>query len=172
MGATSFETEVYTDGSAEDAYQQAVQEAFYEFGHEPYSGTIATTSGVYAVPGHKPMTLAEAEKIARDRLWVTTHKWGDCEALPLVEEWDEEWEVTGRKPVTISATPEQLRDPAWVRARIVDALQVRESEIYKWVIVATEATNVHLTAVLGRKTTDAYVGTDQVGWYLYGVAAT
>lgn len=45
MGAHEFQTdEVGTDLS--DAYARACEQAEYEYGHDPYNGTIATTSGV------------------------------------------------------------------------------------------------------------------------------
>ena len=50
MGATTFQ--LYTIGKYKDAkqaYNDLCEEALYEYGHDPYSGTIATTNGFHVV---------------------------------------------------------------------------------------------------------------------------
>jgi len=45
MGACNFDNLVVVKGSARDAYSEAVEDAEYEDGHDPYNGTISTTDG-------------------------------------------------------------------------------------------------------------------------------
>ena len=49
MGATDFTTTA-TGRNAQEAYRAACEEATYEHGHDPYNGTISTTSGVRELP--------------------------------------------------------------------------------------------------------------------------
>lgn len=48
MGACNFETEAYGTTAAQ-AYSRAVEDALHYSGHDPYNGTISTTSGVREV---------------------------------------------------------------------------------------------------------------------------
>ena len=50
MGAHNFEQTIYTQKSMRDAYDELVQEALHEDGHNGYNGTISTTGGVIASP--------------------------------------------------------------------------------------------------------------------------
>jgi hypothetical protein len=45
MGACDFSNLVVIKGKARDAYHDAVEDAEYEDGHDPYNGTISTTNG-------------------------------------------------------------------------------------------------------------------------------
>lgn len=45
MGATNFVQAMEGYDSPRDAYDEAVKDAIYCYGNNPYSGTIATTSG-------------------------------------------------------------------------------------------------------------------------------
>jgi len=45
MGACNFSNLVVIKGKARDAYHDAVEDAEYEDGHDPYNGTISTTDG-------------------------------------------------------------------------------------------------------------------------------
>jgi hypothetical protein len=45
MGAINFIEVVRGCDSPEDAYKEAVQQALYDCGHDPYNGTISTTRG-------------------------------------------------------------------------------------------------------------------------------
>jgi len=49
MGATTFRT-IATGRTAEDAYNRACEQAEFEYGHDPYNGTISTTSGFVSIP--------------------------------------------------------------------------------------------------------------------------
>jgi len=44
MGACSFEV-IYVAKTAQEAYNNAVEDAIFEDGHNPYNGTISTTDG-------------------------------------------------------------------------------------------------------------------------------
>ncbi len=60
MGATNFG--MYTVGkykSAREAYNELCEEATYEYGHDPYSGTIATTNGFFVVENHPRVNTAK-----------------------------------------------------------------------------------------------------------------
>ena len=49
MGATDFATTAYGKTAA-DAYRSACEDALHENGHDPYNGTISTTSGFVEIP--------------------------------------------------------------------------------------------------------------------------
>jgi hypothetical protein len=44
MGATNLYVE-YNGNSMSEAYKAAVEDALHDWGHDPYNGTISTTSG-------------------------------------------------------------------------------------------------------------------------------
>lgn len=46
MGATDFHVTAFGK-DVHEAYRSAVDDALYEHGHDPYNGTISTTSGVH-----------------------------------------------------------------------------------------------------------------------------
>jgi hypothetical protein len=48
MGATFFRTS-YRGKSLSDAYKSAVEDAENEYGHDPYNGTISTTTGFHVI---------------------------------------------------------------------------------------------------------------------------
>lgn len=87
MGASNFEDRVYGVDNLTEAYEQAVADALTEYGHEPYNGTISTTSGVV------PSPLNTGKPIREDRIdWEAVskrldrlHKWENCEALRIAE---------------------------------------------------------------------------------------
>lgn len=84
MGATSFDTTIYTDADMESAYRQACAEALYEEGHEPYNGTISTTAGVRLSPlSSTPVPENQIDLAAIDERLSHLEKWGVCEALPI-----------------------------------------------------------------------------------------
>lgn len=76
MGAHSFED--YGPGKTPgEAYDELKSQAEYEYGHSPYSGTIATTSGfvVVDVPERKLFELAMAEDASEK---YNVGKWDNC----------------------------------------------------------------------------------------------
>jgi hypothetical protein len=86
MGSYNF-SNVYVDTvPLQTAYQNLVTEALYEYGHNPYSGTIATTGGVVEFKDFPVKTqddLDRAESIILDR----TQKWEHCEAVRFGGFW-------------------------------------------------------------------------------------
>lgn len=84
MGATNFVTGAVAGDSCNDAYNRAVKEAVREHGDDPYSGTIATTNGVYEAV-RSPMTVSGANVYA-GAMWETTHKWEATAAVPVAED--------------------------------------------------------------------------------------
>jgi len=49
MGATNFD-ETHFGKNVKEAYADAVDDARFEYGFDPYNGTISTTNGVYLFP--------------------------------------------------------------------------------------------------------------------------
>lgn len=84
MGATNFVTGAVAGDSCNDAYNRAVKESVREHGDDPYSGTIATTNGVYEAV-RSPMTVSGANVYA-GAMWETTHKWEASAAVPVAED--------------------------------------------------------------------------------------
>lgn len=66
MGATTFHIKVRKDNYERpyDAYRALVEEAEYEYGHDPYSGTIATCE--YMGKVEKPETSDEYDLLLDD----------------------------------------------------------------------------------------------------------
>lgn len=103
MGSCSFELTIMTTEGVEAAYRQLCAEALIEHGHDPYSGTIATTSGVNLVRDLAPMSLAEAQELASTRI-ENLRKWEQCEAIPLVHETPATYERIGETTVTVTVS--------------------------------------------------------------------
>ena len=89
MGATNFyiithENE-HTNKGMQAAYRNAVSEAKFMEGHDPYSGTIATTSGVspYTTKVYNENSK-ELHNVAEKAL-NKAEKWGDALAIPVRE---------------------------------------------------------------------------------------
>ncbi|MEU4406268.1 hypothetical protein AB0F88_17235 [Streptosporangium sp. NPDC023963] len=66
MGAHPF-TDYIATPDVEAAYQEAIDAAAGEYGHDPYNGSISTTDG-YFILDAAPVTLTEASQTFRDRL--------------------------------------------------------------------------------------------------------
>lgn len=63
-----------------DAYQNAVDDAHYQYGHDPYNGTISTTHGFVDVTKlFNSMSEQEFEDTAFDNI----EKWGDAWGVRL-----------------------------------------------------------------------------------------
>lgn len=75
MGAHNFE-EVSYGSTPEEAYNEAVERALYDFGHNPYNGTISTTNGFV----HIPLEEGENERDWHNRILddPRVQKWEDC----------------------------------------------------------------------------------------------
>ena len=75
MGAHNFHDQQY-GATADEAYREAVESAFYEYGHDPYNGTISTTSGFTLIPLNEGETIEEwADRVIEDERVL---KWQDC----------------------------------------------------------------------------------------------
>jgi hypothetical protein len=75
MGCHNFFTSTYGE-TAEEAYKDAVDQARYDYGHDPYNGTISTTSGFVLIPIKEDESVEEWEgRIMEDK---QVQKWEDC----------------------------------------------------------------------------------------------
>jgi len=75
MGAHNFHTQGY-GGTASEAYRDAVDDALYEYGHDPYNGTISTTSGFTLIPLKEGESIDEwAGRVIEDE---GIRKWEEC----------------------------------------------------------------------------------------------
>lgn len=85
MGAHNFEQTIYTQKSMRDAYDELVQEALHEDGHNGYNGTISTTGGVIASPlSSTPVREDQIDWSAVSERLDHLEKRGYCEALPIL----------------------------------------------------------------------------------------
>ena len=82
MGAWIY-TEVLVGKDVKEIYADAVEEALYEHGHDPYNGTISTTDLDKVIP-HTDMPRAgtKAWNKAIEKLMETTEK-GSCVAVEI-----------------------------------------------------------------------------------------
>lgn len=74
MGATSFVEVMQGYDSPTDAYQEARYQGIYEYGHNPYNGTISTTEG-YQYLGEIPEK--DVEEFIEKNI-DNFNKWGLC----------------------------------------------------------------------------------------------
>jgi hypothetical protein len=75
MGAHNFEHYQY-GSTPEEAFRDAQDEARYEYGHQPYNGTISTVSGFVHIPLKEGESEGEwAARILDD---PRVQKWEDC----------------------------------------------------------------------------------------------
>lgn len=99
MGAHNFETTIYTSKTVDAAYQEAVDLALYENGHEPYNGTISTTEGVALSPlangDGTPTPEDQIDWRAINKRLDHLNKWEHCEALPIAKVIDPRTEYRG-----------------------------------------------------------------------------
>lgn len=65
MGSTSYRTKG-TGKTVGDAFNEAQERAWYEFGHDPYSGTIGTKSDFFEVAVPSKTTAQEIVDIIED----------------------------------------------------------------------------------------------------------
>ena len=90
MGASTFSASVYAP-SAEEGYDLLVAEAHYEYGHDPFNGTISTTEGFIEMP----FGLAEDSEDWMERVFDSeeVRKWGPCACVEAthIEKNDKGW---------------------------------------------------------------------------------
>ena len=75
MGAHNFHDQQY-GATAEEAYKDAVESAFYDYGHDPYNGTISTTHGFVMIPLNEGESVDEWAERMMDHPDVS--KWAEC----------------------------------------------------------------------------------------------
>jgi len=85
MGGTTFSCTA-EGTTVKEAYDAAVEQAYYDFGHAGYTGTIAECSG-YTVCSTEPMAQEAAEKLGWELIDKDdpriSDKWGPAGAIPL-----------------------------------------------------------------------------------------
>ena len=86
MGATNFsDSAIGKFKHAREAYNELVEEAKYDSGHDAYNGTVSTTSGVKDLTSRAPKYGTKAfdkweEKCLEDG---TAEKWGSAIAVEI-----------------------------------------------------------------------------------------
>jgi hypothetical protein len=85
MGGTTFSCTA-SGADVAEAYQNAVDQAQYDYGHAGYTGTIAECDG-YVLIQPTPMSMEAAvglgEQLIRDGDPRIDDKWGPAGAIPL-----------------------------------------------------------------------------------------
>ena len=95
MGSASFSLRIKAD-SLQSAYQQAYDQAVHEYGHNMYSGTIATTNGVIDKTDVLKELIKEEHKFAAhdekhsDTVYAAVEKWRS-KAWDNTIKWDSVW---------------------------------------------------------------------------------
>ncbi len=75
MGAHNFSDSRYGE-TADEAFKEAVHDAEYEYGHQPYNGTISTSDGFIMKPIKADESREEWEARMQDDDDI--RKWGPC----------------------------------------------------------------------------------------------
>ena len=107
MGADRFETES-TGKDFDEAFQRAVDNAFYDYGHAGYTGSICEKPGAYLIPTPKGMKAYDVMNVILDAqgifVWDAATesqaaafkqvvKWfGQDEAEKIVNMSDDKWD--------------------------------------------------------------------------------
>jgi len=87
MGAHTFSVHIDGDITAEEAYNIAVEDAIYEYGHDSYNGTISTTSG-FKILSSKSLSREEVKKRARQAFDNDeVEKWEAAGAIRTTDGW-------------------------------------------------------------------------------------
>jgi hypothetical protein len=87
MGAAEYEERIIGFGTAQEAFNYAVKEARYMYGHGGYTGTIAEKDSfrmVYVPPGEDPIQYAE--KILFEDKSQHCDKWGPANCVEFLDE--------------------------------------------------------------------------------------
>lgn len=82
MGATSFLHIVKTT-DPQQGYVDLVKEAYYEYGHDSYNGTISTTTKCVEHFQHFNSDAEVQDWLNGDEPWSITEKWGACKFVRL-----------------------------------------------------------------------------------------
>ena len=84
MGAQEFET-IGHGSTVQEAFGNAKEEAFYEYGHSGYTGTIAEKNSFSIIPcGMTPREVqSKMDACMQDYNHFTQNKWGAAGAIKL-----------------------------------------------------------------------------------------
>lgn len=143
MGACDF-TATSKLPNVSDAYNECVQLALHEYGHDGYNGTISTTNG-YKVFSAKPVTQVEAEAIV-EREMDNLSKWDACGAVAVSDAGDGPTRKVTRK-VTLDNESADYELRQWAdspegQAKLKLALKPGE-RLLRLTIIADERTYTH-----------------------------
>ena len=87
MGGTTFSCTANGE-TVREAYDKAVEQAQWEYGHAGYTGTIAECDG-YVVIQQEKLTLPLAEELGEKLIDADdqriSDKWGPAGAIPLID---------------------------------------------------------------------------------------
>jgi hypothetical protein len=83
MGAHNFE-QPYSAKNMKEAYNGAVADAHYDFGHDPYNGTISTTNGFKDLTSEFRSSGKPLETFIEEKLDVL-EKWGEAGGVCVKE---------------------------------------------------------------------------------------
>lgn len=128
MGATNFNDVSYghahTIKGMEDAYASAVSEAQYMEGHDAYSGTIATTSGVSQFTTTVYDEDSTELRAVTEKALDNAQKWGPAMAIPVREVTPATWNETSKYTLKLSLPVEHLtRNPQTSALEVSDEYQ-------------------------------------------------
>jgi hypothetical protein len=107
MGASNFQDEAYGRSAAE-AYNRAVSDALHFSGHDPYNGTISTTSGVREIRLPAGLTVDQFIEL----VWACDYAWDWETNRPTEPEI-----VWGKAPAKPPADASQWTVEAYERAK-------------------------------------------------------
>jgi hypothetical protein len=83
MGAYDFHTQAYGT-TADEAFKDAQDQARYDFGHDPYNGTISTVQGFVLIPLEEGESVGEwAGRVIEDE---RVQKWENCACVAEPDE--------------------------------------------------------------------------------------
>lgn len=104
MGASNFTDTVYGIDDLAKAYNEARDSATYEYGYDPYNGTISTTNGVRLSPLNKAAPTREdlIDWRAVDKRTDQLSKWEHCEAIRIERVVPARTEEIGRTELVVS----------------------------------------------------------------------
>jgi hypothetical protein len=159
MGGCTFTTEA-RGKTLREAYGNAVQDALYEYGHDPYNGSISTTDGAVDISDCFPKGIRAATKRdlcerALNYMPKGEAHWDKKKNEYAYEDPDKQWALKGLSPLHRSIVKAIARkgqpmisDGMWSRSRVDE----EASPFPKW------------------GPCGAYRGKGNL-WYFFGVAA-
>lgn len=113
----------HTPAGMKKAYEDAYADALYEYGHNPYNGTISTTNGVVLAKDNnynafKPMHYIDFDSDPRFYEWPEdfgAKKWGPAAAVPIFTKDGadlerKQFKITRRVPVQSVSVKKSIYD--------------------------------------------------------------